>query len=288
LTSLRVGNVASDGTLVAINKDGRFLLEFEAFGLFCETKVRPTEDPRDFGGETAHNQYGMRYYPYVSSTLTGRIIIAGVPLGLVVVDLPDAYRVIWHGASVLAPGAGPSILHHGYGLQRSRFIFTWSEQTQPGEYNIEIHARMGGAKLLRLLRFPLYYAIPTLFLLAVASFSQTSVLMGALGAAWIFLLQQWSAADLPQRNTLLAHVYAIEAVVIAAWALIWSRLQPLAASLFTVPVLAIGAILFVAYTTFEQTGRLPALVERYWYGYIRFRTSLQRRKWENRRKVKAS
>ena len=44
-------------------KDGVHGIELELIGLFRETRIRSSEPMADAHGETAHKQYGMRFYP---------------------------------------------------------------------------------------------------------------------------------------------------------------------------------------------------------------------------------
>lgn len=274
VVSLRRG--ARSGDLFASQvKDGVHGVELEIIGIFRETRIRSTEPVADAQGETAHSRYGMRFYPLVSSQVTGEIRTEVLPLTHVVIELPDAYRVIWHLGHVIAADGTRARLRHGYGPERSRYIFSWTA-TKLGPYRLAIAARLGGPALLRIAQFPIYYAWLTLFIVATASFAESiTVLFGAIGAAWLFMLQQWNASSLPQRSTLLTWLYVSEATLVALWGGVWRTFEWGGALL--VPPVAVASILVLrALSFFHHNGRLPRYAEQYWHRKVARRTTAQR------------
>jgi hypothetical protein len=257
-------------------KDGVHGIELEVIGIFRETRIPTTEPVADAQGETAHKQYGMRFYPLVSSRVIADIKAEVLPVGHVTIELPDAYRLIWRLANVTAPdGTRAARLRHGYGPEKSRYVFSWNDVLDGG-YKLAVGVRLGGPALLRIAQFPIFYAWLSLFIVAVASFAESiTVLLAATGAAWLFMLQQWNSSALPQRSTLLTRLYAWEGIVVAVWGAVW-RLSSWAGVALIIPTGVVSIILLRALAHFDHNGRLPPRIERYWHRQVAKRTVAQR------------
>lgn len=258
-------------------KDGVHGIELELIGLFQETRIRSTEPIADAHGETAHKQYGMRFYPLVSSQILGDIRTEVLTVTHVLIDLPDAYRVIWHLAQVTFGDGSRAQLRHGYGPERSRYVFSWKALANGRDkVKLRIGVRLGGPALLRIAQFPVYYAWLALFIVAVASFAEAdTVILGAIGAAWLFMLQQWIGSSLPQRSTLLTWLYLCEGLTVAAWGLAW-RAFGWGAAIMVLPIGLASILILRALSFFHHNGRLPPRAERLWHGQVAERTNDQR------------
>lgn len=274
IVSVRRGIRAGE-LFVSQVKDGVYGIELELIGIFRETRIRSTEPVADAQGETAHRQYGMRFYPLVSSQIVCDIASEGLSIGHVTVELPDAYRLIWHLAHVTGPDGTRARLRHGYAPERSRYVFSWNAAHEGG-CKLAIAVRLGGPALLRLAQFPVFYAWLSLFIVAVASFADSiTVLLGATGAAWLFMLQQWNSSSLPQRSTLLTRLYLGEGIVVAVWGAVW-RIFGWGGALLILPIGVFSVIVLRALAYFDYNGRLPPRLEQYWHREVAMKTIAQR------------
>ncbi|UFS70256.1 hypothetical protein LPW11_20570 [Geomonas sp. RF6] len=240
----------------SVQKDGSYRIVFHSLGCIKQLSV---ESPH---GDGPHASYGMRWFPFVSSSIQCAIT-ANLAIACVVLDAPDAFRLIWYSADVKDPDCNKAMLSHSYAPDRSKYVFMWDDDTAPGEYRISSQIRLGGMILLKALNIPMYYGILTLIGTAAASFQSKSLALGAVVAAWLFLLRQWSSLALPQRNILLTRIYQAGGLVIAAWTLMWVYCGWAGLSAIVAISLAYYRLSEVM-NDFSFVGRLPPHWEQHW------------------------
>lgn len=247
--------------------DGRHRIELRILGWIRE---RPVADPDRQG---AAHTYGMRYYPFVSSKLVGRVEIDGGSLEHVVVDLPDRFRLIWFAqAAIAGPGEGKRAeLRHSFGEQRSQFVLTWTSDQLRTTASLDVPLRLGAAALGELVLFPALYLTLSLLGIALAALAASvSIVVAAIGTTWTFALRQWSGARLPQQSTLLTAGYLIAALFVLIWGVAWEALGWPAAAL-ALPLLATLWYLRRAVGQFRGNGTLPRRLTRPWATYTTWR-----------------
>jgi len=243
----------------AVKNNGAFQIKVELLRWLEERTVRHTR------GLGPQNQYGMRFYPFVSSFLKGSITAQKSAINSVIVDLPDDFRLIWYRATVKSPNGKAAKLDHAYGPKRSKYLFTWAaEDKSVGEYAIKIPVRLGGSKILRLAEFPIFYWLLALVGVAIAAVqNKPSILVAAIAGVWTFMLRQWGVSNLPQRTTILTQGYIIAGTVILLWGVIWWKSQ-FWGYIMIAPVLIVTSLLYKSLRKFSYEGVLPELIERYW------------------------
>lgn len=246
-------------TIKSIESDNRQVVEVVVTQIFKERRVSYNHK------NTLMNAYGMRFYPFVSSVLMSEIKISNQPIDIMLIDLPDSYRILWDKATVLGDGSSTAYLKHAFGIERSTYILRWNEgDKESSSINLEVAVRLGGKALLRITNFPFMYWLLSLFIVAIASTSdKTSILLASVGASWIFMLRQWNLSNVPQENTLLTHAYLIHGIFIPIWAATWHFYSYF--SLSWMPVIAIFVYSIHNSTQmFKKKGLLPKIIAEYW------------------------
>jgi hypothetical protein len=259
LTQLVKGSFEpATSTLVSAEINGVHVIEVIVTEIVFERPTDPSEPTRYLG------RYGMRFFPFVSSSVRLTTQGAELPVTAVVLDMPDLYRVIWYGARVTALSAAAT-LQHSHAGDRSKFIFSWRRRFDCATpITVDVPVRLGGHALARIATFPIYYWALAGFGVGLASATgNVTVSLASVGAAWAFMLQQWYSANLPQENVLLTRGYLIAGLWIAVWAMAWLLVG--AWSLILLLPFAWGALFALATVrTFKATGILPLTVIRYW------------------------
>lgn len=270
--SILQGRVAGE-YILAKEKDGIYSVEAEIIGLFRERRIDESRI-EDEHTDIASNTYGMRFYPFVSSEITGKIAVRRLPISSIIFDLPDAFRFIWKDSFIKNPSGDKSFLSHSYGQDRSRYVFRWSQKSIEGEYILDnLPVRLGGATLLKLTEFPTIYLVFYLIAISIIAFADWKLLAGTIIAVWLFMLQQFNSANVPQRSVFLRSLYTVEGVIIAVWGIVWELTILFSKNCpflyFFTPLLASCLIfiivsVFRSIKTFEYTGKFPKSLENYW------------------------
>ena len=256
---LKSGKANLENTIQATHNNGVFVVKAELLGWFKERTVK------DGQGAGPENKYGMRFYPFVSSYLSGTITIHKSKINSIIVDLPDDFRIIWYGARVVSPNDEIAELDHAYGPERSKYLFWWpSVQESNGDYKIQVPVRLGGSKMLKLAEFPVFYWLLALMGVAIAAAqNKPSILIAAIVGVWTFMLRQWGNSNLPQRTTILTHGYIFAGVTVLLWGIVWWKSQ-LLGYLLTLPIFFIAFSIYKCLRQFGYKGVLPRRIEEYW------------------------
>ena len=257
----------STGKCVPMQRDGVHLLEYVTTGAFVETQLAPcTEEGPAF-------RYGMRFFPFFSSTCTATFEFDAPIVRAVLLDIPEEYRTIWYRS--LVEGNGESAQQqHSLGNLRSTFIFEF-ERLQ-ASCRCAILLRLGGQRLTELVRYPLSYWLVALVGLAVLYDASFRIVLGAVSVLWAFMLRQWRQAKAPQRSTLLTRAYVGAGILSLLWATFWKSVGLWAS--VALPVV-FGAAWWGLRVTrfFEENGQLPRRLARHWQRVIQAADRKQRR-----------
>ena len=250
--------------VVAIEKDGIYIVSLQIAGWFSEREVYKTDETGP------HTKYGMRFFPFISSFLLGEFNTSNLSINSVILDLPDEFRLIWYGAEILNPNNVKGELKHSKGKDRSKYYFLWNGvNDQAGRYKFKIPVRIGGTELLRLTYFPAYYYILALCAVTLSAFAdKISILIAAIAGTWTFMLRHWGRSNLPQRNTLLTHLYVIAGIYIFIWGFAWKRFH-FWASFLIIPTVIFLMLFFRSLRKFNLEGILPSIIRKYWSHQIK-------------------
>lgn len=239
-----------EGEWVSEPSDGAHRLRLVLLDWIAERQVRA-------GSRHAAERYGMRYYPFVSSSLVATIEFRQGNLGVVGVQMPPEVRLMWFQGEVRMDGEVLTPIHV-LGEATSRWIY--AHRGEARRLEIDLRPRLGGSEMAKVVDFPLYYWVLSLGGLVIAARAAHSLGLGvvvtAIAALWTAMLRQWSSSKLPQQNTILTFAYGIAAIAAALWAglWVWSTWAGLLATVFyglaTVQV-------FAARRQFARRGTLP-------------------------------
>ena len=259
-----------------IEKDN-YSLEVSVIGLFNERTVK-------WNGEELGNHYGMRFYPFISSIIRGKIYCS-CPVENISIILPNSFRFIFADSDISQNNVS-SVLRHSYGDDYSTYVFSWDDEIPSSEdYQLfaDVPVRLGARSLLRIVRFPIYYWIGALLGIALLSFTDNiSVVIGSVAASWVFMLKRWDSSSLPQSDTILTFFYLIFGALLGIWGVLW-KLIGWNALYMAIPILILVFLVFKAVKHFDETGELPqSFAKAYAEGVIR---KDRRRERESRRNV---
>lgn len=248
-------------TIISQKGDGKNnIIEVSIIGFFEERKIFLNNYNNELG---AH--YGMRFYPFISSIIRGTISCSR-KFDHVSIILPDVFRFIFF-QSEIKQNDRKSILRQSYGKDFSNYIFTWKDEFDGiSKYVLKtnVPVRLGGRSLLRIIKFPIYYWLVALLGVAIlSSTDKASVVIGAVVAAWLFMLQRWDSSSLPQQETILTGLYLIFGAILGLWGMMWILIGKIT-SLLIVPILIVVYIILEAIRLFNETGELPGFFAE-WY-----------------------
>jgi len=228
-------------------------IEVSVLGFIEERRVSS-----DLGDELG-NHYGMRFYPFVSSLIREDIICTSLVENVTIV-LPNAFRLIFSRTDIIQNNVKSS-LKHSFGEAYSIYVFSWKETPKEigGQYHLApyITVRLSGASLLRIVRFPVYYWLGALVGIALLSFTdESTVIIGSVAAAWLFMLQRWDSSSLPQRGSLLTLFYLLFGIILGLWGAMWVVCGEWTLLLMA-PIGLLVYYVFKATNQFGFTGELP-------------------------------
>lgn len=262
--------------ICSVKNGDQHIIEVEILNWISE-KVVNHSDPT--GKNNPENRYGMRYYPFVSSLIEGGFKINGGDLTVIMLDIPDEFRIIWYGAEIKNPNGVRSEIDHSYNKDISTYIFQWNDNTVGDDddyYEIKIPIRIGASSIFHLVNFSLFYLLLALIGVSFASLAdKPSYLVAAITASWVFMLRRWGSSNLPQRNTILTHGYIIAGIILLIWGIVWKCLQ-LRALVFTVPAIILFVLLQKAIKKYGVEGELPDYIASYWSNKIKKADKKQR------------
>lgn len=243
---------------------GKHSVELSVVGALTETST-------GYGTSGSASQYGMSYFPFVSSHFFLEVSVTS-ELSDIVVEVPSNFRIIWQSARAISPTGEIASLGTSYGEKVSTYIFSWKGPQPKGCFLVEFDIRVGGPSLLKAAYFPVYYYVIALVAVAAAGTAEyTNVFLGALAAAWVFLLRHVNSCDIPRRNVFLFHSSVLLGLFLLLWGCTW-RLSRYYHNewIIAVEVLMAASIVvggFRAVRLFEASGTLPLWITHLW-GYF--------------------
>lgn len=268
------------GTGVGSAEDkGKHSVEISMIGVMTETKT-------GYGSFGSASQYGMSYFPFVSSHFSLEISVSP-GLSDIVVEVPSNFRIIWYSAKAVSPSGEPASLGTSYSEKLSTYIFSWKMPQSAGRFHIEFDVRTGGPSLLKAAYFPIYYYLIALVAVAAAGTAEhTNILLGALAGSWVFLLRHLNACDIPRRNVFLFYATLLLGVFLLIWGITW-KLNRFYYNEWIVAIELLVALIAIwgglrAVRLFESYGTLPRWLTRFWGYFVRFTEKQQSQEGDSR------
>jgi hypothetical protein len=266
IISLELGNLTSNGYIESIKKENNHIIHLDLIGLFSEREIiTDKENPLN---KQLGNHYGMRFYPFISSSIISNITIKNGTVGQIIIELPDQFRWIFFKSNIYQNGKLAQ-RRHSYDADISKYVFDWTNQdyqiSKENKLSFDIPIRLGSATLDKLIKFPIYYWIISLFGVFVTAFTEDyRFVIAAVAATWLFMVERWSKSNLPQQNTLLTFFYLIAGFITAIWGACMSLKESNLCITFTISIILILLIivcfvvsLFRLINFFKLKGKLP-------------------------------
>jgi hypothetical protein len=268
--TLRVlrGEIEPDGEwLASVGSEQNQELQVELLGLFHETSTRRAV------GEGPWHRYGMRFYPFISSSLHLRVECGAPLVRNLMVDFPSTFLAIWYARAVRSEPRVTAHFDQSVGKDRSLYLIRWD--TEVASFQADFLVRLGGRELAAIVLYPLIYWFLALVTLAVFAWEKNPTLaLGGLGALFAFMLREWREARAPQQNTLLTAGYVLAGIIATAWVGLWRAVRVLGVGwaplvVASALILVILGLIFRDVRRFALTGVLPNHVEWVWTRLVR-------------------
>jgi hypothetical protein len=246
-------------------------LDLNVTGVFGQKPVESGETISLGGGPgVSRAEYGVRFFPFISSILDLSFRLTGGEISSVVVLVRPEIRLLWDLAKVdTASNNGvdqldePTIvIAHSPGGWRQALIF---DEQRPDAFAITLPAVASGRLLTRSVLYPLvvwFGSLVTVF--AAAQLLNTDAIVAAVGASWTLGLREWLLSERAHQITLGQALLVAQGLSVSIWAaaLVWI---PTWACVGVVAVLATGgAWLIRTAASFEYTTVLPTLLAKTW------------------------
>ncbi len=267
----------SDDGISSVEDKGKHQVEINLVGTMKERKT-------GCGDSGSASQYGMSYFPFISSHFSLDITVSA-GLSDVILEIPANFRIIWNSATATAPSGERASLSTSYGEKISTYIYSWPIIQSEGTYTINFDVRTGGPGLLRAAYFPIYYYLIALVAVAAAGTAEhTNILLGAIAAAWVFFLRHINACDIPRRNVLLFYATFLLGAFLLIWGVTW-KLNRYYHNEWIIGIEAMAAATIVwgalsSVRHFEATGTLPSRLNRLWGYFVRLSEERQMNKYK--------
>jgi hypothetical protein len=105
------------GTGVSSAEDkGKHSVEISVLGALTERKT-------GYGSFGSASQYGMSYFPFVSSHFALKLSVSS-GMSDIVVEVPSNFRIIWQSATAVSPSSENASLSTSYSKKLSTYIFS--------------------------------------------------------------------------------------------------------------------------------------------------------------------
>lgn len=201
--------------------ENKYTIELSVIGLFQEKKV--IEDNEKLG-----NHYGTRFYPFVSSEIK-KVIRCSKLINYVILNLPDTLSPMFKLSSISQNNQLSAGLRHSRENEWNKYVFSWNKNIIENESNViqfDVQLRFSGISILRMVEFPICYWMIALVGLALLynpdkENMNVRLFTGAIVSALLFMLQRWNKSSVPQRNTLLTHLYILYGSLLVVWGYLW-------------------------------------------------------------------
>jgi hypothetical protein len=222
--------------------------------------IRP--DVRRRRSQRAGTQYGMRFYPFVSSTLEVTLDTEPTKMAALIVRMSTGVRPVKYAEllvddRVVAPvdtTSGDEVV----------LIYEIPESMQSPKVDLALPVRAGGPRLAQAYNYPLLYWGVGLVGVALTARLKPDFTEAAVAALAIFLLQQWRRHERPQRISLLHGIYAFGTLVAIGWATIWANGNPILCGIASLVLLMLWVSGIRVILRFERRGDLPKLLAGTW------------------------
>lgn len=220
--------------------DNIFSVELSVIGIFREKTII-------YDNDKLGNHYGTRFYPFVSSEIK-EVVSCTKTINYVILILPDTLSPIFNLSSIYQNSQKSADIRHSREKDCIKYIFCWEKELKGDEdktivFNIPL--KYGGTSILRMVEFPICYWIIALIGIALLYDNNVRIVTGAIVSSLLFMLQRWNKSFVPQRNTLLTHLYFLYGGILAVWGYSW-KLFGLWALFLCLP------IIFVLYLTLKN------------------------------------
>ncbi len=261
ISSINKGLINEENKICSTEKDGIYFIEAEIYNLFTVKKCFEKQE------QSPHNIYSYYFFPFLSSIFNQHLEIQGGIISSIIFSIPDKYKAIWHLIEAKNESLEEAKISHDQNSGIIKYIFQW-EQSHSHCVSLSIPIRLGGNTFLKITEYPIYYLIVTLAGIALATYlGSIKVLLGALLAAFSFMIKQWGNSGIPQSFTLYTHFFRVIGLYLILWSLIWFQSKYIGIFLIT-PTLVIIYISLKTINKFKYSGKLPRFLVKYWCSEI--------------------
>lgn len=230
--------------------ENNYSVELSVIGLFQEKTIINDNDKLG-------NHYGTRFYPFVSSEIK-EIVFCSKTINYVILILPDTLSPIFNLSLIYQNSEKTVDIRHSREKDCIKYIFFWEKELNGDKDNtieFSIPLKYGGTSILRMVEFPICYWIIALIGIALLYDNNVRIVTGAIVSSLLFMLQRWNKSSVPQRNTLLTHLYFLYGCMLAVWGYSW-YLFGLWALLLCLPIIFVLYLTLKNVSSYSKYGKL--------------------------------
>lgn len=246
------------------------ILDVSITGVFGQRPIESRESVRLGGGPgISRAEYGVRFFPFVSSLLDLSFNLLGGEISSVIVLVRPEVRLLWDLASVTVNDRGAAqvnhprtVIAHSPGGWRQALIF---DDHRPKAFAITMPAVASGRLLTRSVLYPLvvwFGSLVTVF--AAFHLLNTGAVVAAVGASWTLGLREWLLSERAHQITLGQALLAAQGFSVSVWAAAIVLLPTWGCIFVAAGLAAAGVWLIRMVASFEYRTVLPTLLARVW------------------------
>lgn len=235
------------------------------------------------GPGIARAEYGVRFYPYISSILRFNFNIRDGHIRALKVNNGPEIRLLWSQASFkdeIGEELPRQVAHSSVGWQESLAWLPVSKR--PQALLIQLPVRASSRTISTSILHPMFTWLATMVGITLAwQLATPAVVVASVIGSWSFLLREWAASARAHQINLLTAIFIFQGAAAAAWGFTLHQGR-LAASILGGILVLLTIDLFFASVRFDYRGYLPKRIAVPWAWVA---ISLERLRARRRRKL---
>jgi len=260
------GTQMSETSATAIPQDGIFRIVLSIIGTYAQLPtVLGAELRYGKGPGVERVEYGVRFYPYVSSAMRFSFSLQHGNVRAFKVNNGEDVRLLWSQASIKDQAGKEMRRHVAHSSTGWQEALAWLPAPQrPQSLLIHLPVRASTRAISKSILHPSFTWLASMVAITLAAQLATpEVVVAAVVGSWSFLLREWADSARAHQLNLLSGIFIFEGVSAAAWGFTLERAR-LAAYVLGAFLILFTIDLLFASVRFEYRGYLPARVALPW------------------------
>jgi len=217
------------------------------------------------GPGVARAEYGVRFYPYISSILRFNFNVRDGHVRALKVNNGPEIRLLWSQASFkdeTGQELPRQVAHSSIGWQESLAWLPASKR--PQSLLIQLPVRASSRTISTSILHPMFTWLATMVGITLAwQLATPAVVVASVIGSWSFLLREWAASARAHQINLLTAIFIFQGAAAAAWGFTLHQ-GKIAASILGFILVIFTMDLFFASVRFDYRGYLPKRIAVPW------------------------